>query len=82
MPKTSKDKDEEDAGPHVSPTLEALAASDPDRLPSSRVVCAGCPNAVWHSSGPELRCYCKVFFAMTWDSTEPGEITACDGLFL
>ena len=62
--------------PPESPTLAALAAS---RLPHPGTVCEACPNSVWFASPAELKCYCRVMFLITWSSSEPHQITHCDG---
>lgn len=65
--------------PPASPTLDALDAS---RRPRANTVCEGCPNSVWFASPAELKCYCRVMFLVTWSSSEPHQITHCDGAFL
>lgn len=62
--------------PPESPTLAALAAS---RRPHPGTVCEACPNSVWFASPAELKCYCRVMFLITWSSSEPHQITHCDG---
>jgi hypothetical protein len=62
-----------------SPTLASL---DPDRRPDPAPVCAACPKSMWFSSGKELKAYCRVMHAVTWDSTDPQPIEQCDGVML
>ncbi|EGQ8186719.1 conjugal transfer protein TraH [Vibrio parahaemolyticus] len=61
----------------ISPTLAAL---DESRRPSQEVVCGTCPNSVWFASPTEVKCYCRVMFLVTWSTTEPNDITQCDGM--
>ena len=62
--------------PTESPTLAALEAS---RRPHPGTVCETCPNSVWFASPAEVKCYCRVMFLVTWSSSEPHQITHCDG---
>ena len=62
--------------PPESPTLAALEAS---RRPHPGTVCEACPNSVWFASPAEVKCYCRVMFLVTWSSSEPHQITHCDG---
>lgn len=62
-----------------SRTLDAL---EEPRRPKARTVCEHCPNSVWFASPAEVKCYCRVMFLVTWSSTEPNQITHCDGEFL
>ena len=59
-----------------SPTLTGLDAS---RRPAAETVCETCPHSVWFSSPREVQCYCRVMYLVTWRSTEPQQISACDG---
>ena len=61
----------------ISPTLAELEAS---RRPSPEVVCGTCPNSVWFASPNEVKCYCRVMFLVTWSTSEPNQITNCDGV--
>ena len=58
------------------PTLTALGSS---RLPKVSTICELCPLSLWFASAKELRCYCRLMFTVTWDSTAPLPLTHCDG---
>ena len=62
--------------PHQSPTLLAI---DESRHPAPEVACASCPTSTWFLSGTELQCYCRTMYLLTWTTSRPGQITACDG---
>ena len=60
-----------------SPTLQNL---EPNRRPAPGVACTTCPNSVWYTTKDEAKCYCRVMFLLSYDSTEPSAaVTACDG---
>ena len=60
-----------------SPTLRRL---EPSRRPPHEVVCATCPQAMWHVNHSEVRSYCRVMFMISWSSQDQnGFVKACDG---
>ena len=63
-----------------TPESPTLAALDKSRRPSPEVVCGTCPNSVWFASPNEVKCYCRVMFLVTWSTSEPNQITNCDGV--
>lgn len=64
---------------YESPTLLELDAS---RRPSLRTVCETCTNSVWFTTPSEVSCYCRVMFLVTWSSSQPRQLTNCDGMYL
>ena len=62
--------------PHQSPTLAAI---DESRRPLPEVACGACPMSTWFLAGQELQCYCRSMFLITWKTSQPGNITLCDG---
>ena len=65
-----------------TPASPTLAALDKSRRPSPEVVCGTCPNSVWFASPNEVKCYCRVMFLVTWSTSEPNQITNCDGVVM
>ena len=63
----------------ISLTLREL---DIARRPQAKTVCETCPNSIWFTSPSEVKCYCRVMFLITWSSSNPGQITGCDGWHL
>ena len=62
--------------PHESPTVAALP---PSRRPPPGIACVTCPSSLWHLSGKEVQCYCRVMYLLTWTTSKPGNVTICDG---
>ena len=61
------------------PLSATLRAVEESRRPPQKTVCEDCPNAMWFASPEEVKCYCRVMFLVTWSTTEPNQITSCDG---
>jgi len=63
-------------------TSQTLKNIDKSLRPSPEVVCATCPNSMWFKSTKEVQCYCRIMYLVSWSSSKPNEITACDGLMI
>ena len=57
-----------------------LSSIDPVRRPNPSTVCEVCPAGVWMAAPREVKCYCRILHMFTWKTTEPTELTHCDGL--
>ena len=57
-----------------------LSSIDPGRRPNPSTVCEVCPAGVWMAAPREVKCYCRILYMFTWKTTEPTELTHCDGL--
>ena len=57
-----------------------LSSIDPGRRPNPSTVCEVCPAGVWMAAPREVKCYCRILHMFTWKTTEPTELTHCDGL--
>ena len=64
---------------YESPTLQGL---DSGRRPKLKTVCEICTNSLWLTTPSELSCYCRVMRLVTWSTSNPRQLTACDGMFL
>lgn len=47
--------------------------------PTEAVACMNCPLAAWMLDGQAVKCYCRMLYTFTWESTKPGKIKICDG---
>ncbi|EUM20213.1 hypothetical protein L462_04753 [Enterobacter sp. BIDMC 26] len=52
-------------------------------LPHLPIACKTCPMAMWqvHNQGKEIKSYCRVMHAYTWQTSKPTEILDCDALY-
>lgn len=63
----------------TSPTLLRL---DETRRPRPDIKCAVCPNAVWFATDREVKCYCRIMYLLTWQTSEKTDIVLCDGTMI
>ena len=61
------------------PLSATLQAVEENRRPPQKTVCEDCPSAMWFASPDEVKCYCRIMFLVTWSTSEPNQITSCDG---
>lgn len=69
----------DEGGPERIVTM-TLSSIDPGRRPNPSTVCEVCPAGVWMAAPREVKCYCRILHMFTWKTTEPTELTHCDGL--
>jgi hypothetical protein len=55
---------------------------DAGRRPNPPTVCEICKASVWMASQYEVRCYCRIMHVISWETTDPKPLTACDGIAL
>ncbi|MBB5420608.1 hypothetical protein [Paraburkholderia atlantica] len=61
-------------------TTLTLASIDPAHRPEPHTVCEVCPAAVWMATPRDLKCVCRLMHYWSWETSEPTELTQCDGL--
>ncbi len=64
---------------YEGPTLQGLESG---RRPRLKTVCETCTNSLWLTTPSEVSCYCRVMRLVTWNTSNPRQLTACDGVFL
>lgn len=61
------------------PTTSLVLMQTPKELyPTQMVACMQCPVAVWQLEDKSLKCYCRALYRVTWETSKPGKIRACD----
>ena len=78
--KRSSSKDSSAGGEPERIVTMTLSSIDPGRRPNPSTVCEVCPAGVWMAAPREVKCYCRILHMFTWKTTEPTELTHCDGL--
>jgi hypothetical protein len=78
--KRSSNKDSWAGGESERIVTMTLSSIDPGRRPNPSTVCEVCPAGVWMAAPREVSCYCRILHMFTWKTTEPTELTHCDGL--
>jgi hypothetical protein len=78
--KRSLNKASSDDGEPQRIVTMTLSSIDPGRRPNPSTVCEVCPAGVWMAAPREVKCYCRILHMFTWKTTEPTELTHCDGL--
>ena len=64
-----------DEEPYTSPLLDRM-----DDRPAT--VCVHCVHSMWSKSRHDLRCYCRLMYAVVWSNREPTNLIECDGHLL
>ena len=77
--KASPSKDSSAGGEPERIVTMTLSSIDPGRRPNPSTVCEVCPAGVWMAAPREVKCYCRILHMFTWKTTEPTELTRCDG---
>lgn len=66
-----------------SPTLQFCAIHMAMLLPKKPYpACVVCPNCMWYVLNSNLNAWCNVTKSVAWDSMNPQDIPACDGVYL
>ena len=62
---------------HESFTLKYLPTEI--KQPPENLICSACPNAMWYSSGSEVKAFCRVMHSIVHSSKDAGKTILCDG---
>lgn len=60
-----------------STTLSQIPVS---MRPKPSTVCEHCPASMWFSTPSTLQNYCRITHKISWSTSEPVELTHCDGI--